>query len=51
MQSLQAAEAVALQMGSNDLLAEAVRRRPDRFEDVATLATSAPKRLVSGTVS
>lgn len=39
VQHLEPAEAVALQTASNDLLAETVRRWPDRFQGFATLAT------------
>ena len=39
VQSLEPDRAVALQTASNDLLAETVRRRPDRFQGFATLAT------------
>ncbi len=39
VQSQEPGEAVALQTVSNDLLAETVRRRPDRFQGLATLAT------------
>jgi predicted TIM-barrel fold metal-dependent hydrolase len=42
VQSLEPGEAVALQTASNDLLAETVRRRPDRFQGFATLATPDP---------
>ncbi|GLY38042.1 amidohydrolase [Amycolatopsis sp. NBRC 101858] len=42
LQNLDAAEAVALQAPTNDLLAAAVRRHPGRFEGFATLATPAP---------
>ena len=42
VQSLEKAEAVALQAASNDLLAEAIRAHPDRFQGFATLATPAP---------
>ena len=39
VQSLKPDEAVALQTASNDLLAETIRQRPDRFQGFATLAT------------
>ena len=39
VQSLEPDEAVALQTASNDLLADTVARRPDRFQGLATLAT------------
>jgi predicted TIM-barrel fold metal-dependent hydrolase len=42
LQSLEPQEAVALQTASNDLLADVVARRPDRFEGFATLATPNP---------
>lgn len=42
LQSLESVEAVALQTASNDLLADLVRRRPDRFQGFATLATPDP---------
>lgn len=42
VQSLEPAQAVALQIASNDLLAETVRRRPERFQGFATLATPDP---------
>jgi uncharacterized protein len=43
VQSLEPAQAAALQTVTNDGLAEAVRRRPDRFQGVATLATPDPQ--------
>jgi predicted TIM-barrel fold metal-dependent hydrolase len=43
VQSLEPVEAGALQTASNDILADAVRRRPDRFQGVATLATPDPE--------
>ncbi len=43
VQSLEPVEAGALQTASNDMLADAVRRRPDRFQGVATLATPDPE--------
>ncbi len=43
VQSQVPAEAVALQTASNDLLADIVRRRPDRFQGFATLATPDPQ--------
>ncbi len=42
VQSLEPDLAVALQTASNDLLADTVRRRPDRFQGFATLATPDP---------
>lgn len=42
LQNLDAAEAVALQAPTNDLLAAALRRHPGRFEGFAALATPAP---------
>ncbi len=42
VQSLLPGEAVALQTASNDLLADIVRGRPDRFQGFATLATPDP---------
>ncbi|KAA0921534.1 amidohydrolase family protein [Streptomyces apricus] len=42
LQNLDAAEAVALQVSTNDALADAVRRHPERFQGFAALATSAP---------
>ena len=42
VQSLEPADAVALQTASNDMLAEVVRNRPDRFQGFATLATPDP---------
>ena len=42
VQSLEPGEAVALQTASNDLLADTVRSRPDRFQGFATLATPDP---------
>lgn len=42
VQSLDPAEATALQSISNDLLAETIRAKPDRFQGFATLATPAP---------
>jgi predicted TIM-barrel fold metal-dependent hydrolase len=43
VQSLEAADATALQRASNDMLAETVRSRPDRLQGFATLATPDPK--------
>lgn len=43
VQSLEAAEARALSRASNDLLADAAGRRPERFQGVATLATPDPE--------
>ncbi|MEU4525645.1 amidohydrolase family protein [Amycolatopsis sp. NPDC024027] len=42
LQNLDAAEAVALQAPTNDLIAAAARRHPGRFQGFAALATSAP---------
>ena len=42
VQSLDAVDATALQTSSNDLLAQVVRHRPDRFQGFATLATPDP---------
>ncbi len=42
VQNLDPSEAVSLARHTNDLIAEAVRRRPDRFEGFATLPTPAP---------
>ncbi|MET0454144.1 MAG: amidohydrolase family protein [Mycobacterium sp.] len=42
LQNLPAPEAVALQAPTNDVIADAVRRKPDRFQGWATLATSSP---------
>src|SRR5215469_9280561 len=41
-EQLEAAEAVALAREANDLLAEAVRRHPNRFAGFAALPTAAP---------
>ncbi len=43
LQGLAAADAVALQGPVNDLIAEVVAHRPDRFQGFATLATPAPQ--------
>ncbi len=43
LQSLEPYRATALQTASNDLLAETVRGRPDRFQGFATLATPDPQ--------
>jgi len=43
LQSLEAEEALALQATTNDLIAETVRLRPDRFQGFATLATPDPR--------
>jgi uncharacterized protein len=43
VQNLESAQAVALQIASNDVLAHTVRSRPDRFQGFATLATPDPK--------
>ena len=42
VQSLDRPEAVALQTAANDVLSDAVHRRPDRFGGLATLATPDP---------
>lgn len=42
LQGLPAAEAVALQADTNDVIAAAVRRHPDRLQGFATLATPDP---------
>lgn len=42
LQQLPASEALALQAPTNDVIADAVRRHPDRFQGFATLATSSP---------
>lgn len=42
VQSLNPGQAVPLARAANDLLAEAVRARPDRFQGLATLPTPAP---------
>ena len=42
VQSLEPADAIRLQASSNELIADAVRRRPDRFQGFATLATPDP---------
>lgn len=42
VQSLDAEKAVPLARAANDLVAETVRNRPDRFQGFATLPTSAP---------
>lgn len=46
VQNLAADDAVRLQTQVNDLLAEMVRARPDRFQAMATLATPCPKAAV-----
>ena len=43
LQNLEPADAIALQRTVNDLLADTVRDRPDRFQAFATLATPAPE--------
>lgn len=43
VQSLQATDAAALQIASNDLLAETVRSNPERYQSFATLARPDPK--------
>ena len=43
VQNLEAPEAVSLARRTNDLLAEAVGQRPDRFEGFATLPTQNPE--------
>ncbi|HTI74535.1 MAG TPA: amidohydrolase family protein [Mycobacterium sp.] len=42
LQNLDSRDAVALQGGCNDTLADAVRRHPDRLQGFASLATPAP---------
>lgn len=42
LQTLEAAEAVALQVEVNDQMAEAVRQHPNRYQGFATLATPDP---------
>ena len=42
VQNLAPAQAVALQKDANDVLADAVRRHPDHFQGLATLATPDP---------
>lgn len=42
LQNLDVAEAVALQAPTNDVIAAAVRRHPERFQGFAALATSTP---------
>jgi predicted TIM-barrel fold metal-dependent hydrolase len=42
LQQLPQSEAIALQAPTNDVIADAVRRHPDRFQGFATLATSSP---------
>ena len=42
LQQLAPSEAVALQAPTNDIIADAVGRHPDRFQGFATLATSSP---------
>ena len=44
LQQLPPSEALALQSPTNDVIADAVRRHPDRFQGFATLATSSPGR-------
>ena len=46
VQSLDPEKAVPLARASNDILAEIVRGRPDRFQGFATLATPAPSEAV-----
>lgn len=43
LQNLEPADAVILQREVNDLLADTVRNRPDRYQAFATLATPAPE--------
>ncbi|WP_328611307.1 amidohydrolase family protein [Amycolatopsis sp. NBC_00345] len=43
LQNLEPADAIPLQREVNDLLADTVRTRPDRFQAFATLATPAPE--------
>ena len=42
LHNLSPGDAIALQIDTNDRLAETIRREPDRFEGFATLATPAP---------
>lgn len=42
LQQLPPSEALALQAPTNDIIADAVQRHPDRFQGFATLATSSP---------
>lgn len=44
VQNLDAADAVALQIATNDALADAVRNQPDRYQGLAILATPSPER-------
>ena len=44
LQQLPASEALALQAPTNDVIADAVGRHPNRFQGFATLATSSPGR-------
>ncbi|MTD52531.1 amidohydrolase family protein [Amycolatopsis pithecellobii] len=44
LQSLDRDAAVILQQETNELIAEAVRSRPDRYQGLATLATPAPEK-------
>lgn len=44
LQQLPPSEALALQAPTNDVIADAVRRHPNRFQGFATLATSSPDR-------
>lgn len=46
VQSLAPDDAVALQIDSNDLLADTIRAHPNRLQGFATLATPAPKAAV-----
>jgi uncharacterized protein len=46
LQGFAAPEAVALQGPSNDVIADAIRRHPDRFQGFATLATPDPAAAV-----
>lgn len=46
VQSLDSEKAVPLAHASNDILAEMVRDRPDRFQGFATLATPTPREAV-----
>ncbi len=47
LQNLPAAEAVALQVATNDAIASAVRRHPQHLQGFATLATPAPHQAAA----
>jgi predicted TIM-barrel fold metal-dependent hydrolase len=47
LQAFSAPDAVAFQRDTNDVIADAVGHRPDRFQGFATLATSNPAAAVS----